>query len=150
MKVRCILCNTPMTINNGSNGLNTSNLVNHLNEQHFQLHAKMERRYPSMINLINGVKFPTMNIEIVVFTRQTTLNNTFHITQVKVIENGRRKRGVKRREADAIDLSVERTDSNAIERLQLRPPEKRICTSDVNRKIGLTRQFLPLLFQDCH
>ena len=41
MKVRCILCNTPMTINNGSNGLNTSNLVNHLNEQHFQLHAKM-------------------------------------------------------------------------------------------------------------
>ena len=41
MKVRCILCDTPMTINNGSNGLNTSNLVNHLNEQHFQLHAKM-------------------------------------------------------------------------------------------------------------
>ena len=41
MKVRCILCNTPMTINNGSNGLNMSNLVNHLNEQHFQLHAKM-------------------------------------------------------------------------------------------------------------
>ena len=92
MKVRCILCNTPMTINNGSNGLNTSNLVNHLNEQHFQLHAKMERRYQSMINLLYGVKFPTMNIEIVFFTRQTTLNNTFHITQVRVIENGSRKR----------------------------------------------------------
>ena len=135
MKVRCILCDTPMTINNGSNGLNTSNLVNHLNEQHFQLHAKMERRYPSMINLLNGVKFPTMNIEIVVFTRQTTLNNTFHITQVKAIENGSRKRGVKRREADDIALLIERTDSNAIERLQLRPPAKRICTSDVNHKI---------------
>ena len=51
-----------------------------------------------MINLLNEVKFPTMNIEIVVFTRQTTLNNTFHITQVKAIENGRRKRGVKRGE----------------------------------------------------
>ena len=32
-----------------------------------------------------------MNIEIVVFTRQTTLNNAFHITQVRVIENGSRK-----------------------------------------------------------
>ena len=53
-----------------------------------------------MINLLNGVKFPTMNIEIVVFTRQTTLNNTYHITQVKAIENGSRKRGVKRREAE--------------------------------------------------
>ena len=81
------------------------------------------------------MKFPTMNIEIVVFTRWTTLNNTFHITQVKAIENGSRKRGVKRREADDIALSVERTDSNAIERLQLRPPDKRICTSDVNHKI---------------
>ena len=103
-----------------------------------------------MINLLNGVKFPTMNIERVVPTRQTTLDNTFHITQVKAIENGSRKRGVKRREADDIALSSERTDSNAIERLQLRPPEKRICTSDVNRKIELTRKFLPLLFQDCH
>ena len=53
-----------------------------------------------MINLLNGVKFPTMNIEIVVFTRRTTLNNTFHITQVKAIENGSRKRGVKRRETE--------------------------------------------------
>ena len=53
-----------------------------------------------MINLLNGVKFPTMNIEIVVFIRQTTLNNTFHITQVKAIENGSRKRGVKRRETE--------------------------------------------------
>ena len=41
-----------------------------------------------------------MNIEIVVFTRQTTLNNTFHIIQVKAIEIGSRKRGVKRREAE--------------------------------------------------
>ena len=98
-----------------------------------------------MINLLNGVKFPTMNIEIVVFTRQTTLNNTFHITQVKAIENGSRKRGVKRREAGAIDLSVERTDSNAIERLQLRPPEKRICTSDVNRKIDAYKKVLALV-----
>ena len=54
-----------------------------------------------MINLLNGVKFPTMNIEIVVFTRQTTLDNTFQITQVKAIEDGSRKRGVKRREAEA-------------------------------------------------
>ena len=145
MKVRCILCNTPMTINNGSNGLNTSNLVNHLNEQHFQLHAKMKRRYPSMENLLNGVKFPTMNIEIVVPTRQTTLNNTFHITQVKAIENGSRKRGVKRREADDIALSVERTDINAIERLQLRPPDKRICTSDVNLKIDAYKIVLALV-----
>ena len=53
-----------------------------------------------MENLLNGVKFPTMNIEIVVFTRQTTLNNTFQITQVRTIENGSRKRGVKRREAE--------------------------------------------------
>ena len=41
-----------------------------------------------------------MNIEIVVFTRQTTLNSTFHITQVKAMEIGSRKRGVKRREAE--------------------------------------------------
>ena len=41
-----------------------------------------------------------MNIERVVPTRQTTLYNTFHITQVKAIENGSRKRGVKRREAE--------------------------------------------------
>ena len=98
-----------------------------------------------MINLLNGVKFPTMNIEIVVFTRQTTLNNTFHITQVKAIENGSRKGGVKRREADDIALSVERTDSNAIERLQLRPPDKRIYTSDVNRKIDAYKIVLVLV-----
>ena len=165
MKVRCILCDTPMTINNGSNGLNTSNLVNHLNEQHFQLHAKMKRRYPSMENLLNGVKFPTIKIERVVPTRQTTLDNTFHVAQVRAIEDGSRKRGgkrreaeekenekekekekeEKRREADDIDLSVERTDSNAIERLQLRPPEKRICTSDVNRKIDAYKKVLALV-----
>ena len=52
---------------------------------------------------------------------------------------------MKRREADAIDLSVERTDSNAIERLQLRPPEKRICTSDVNRKIDAYKKVLALV-----
>ena len=98
-----------------------------------------------MINLLNGVKFPTIKIERVVPTRQTTLNNTFHITQVKAIENGSRKGGVKRREADDIDLSVERTDSNAIERLQLRPPEKRICTSDVNRKIDAYKIVLVLV-----
>ena len=51
----------------------------------------------------------------------------------------------KRREADVIDLSVERTDSNAIERLQLRPPDKRICTSDVNRKIDDYKKVLALV-----
>ena len=53
-----------------------------------------------MINLLNEVKFPTMNIEIEVFTRQTTLYNTFHIIQVKAIEYGSRKGAVKRREAE--------------------------------------------------
>ena len=41
-----------------------------------------------------------MNNEIVVFTRQTTLNNTFHIIQVKAMEIESRKGGVKRREAE--------------------------------------------------
>ena len=97
MNMRCILCDKPMTVNNGSHGLSTSNLVNHLNEQHFQLYAKMVKRYPLMKNLLNGVKFPAIEIERVVPTRQTTLDNIFRISQERVIENGSRKRGMKER-----------------------------------------------------
>ena len=170
MKVRCILCDTPMTINNGSNGLNTSNLVNHLNEQHFQLHAKMKRRYQSMENLLNGVKFPTIKIERVVPTRQTTLDNTFHVTQVRAIEDGSRKRGGKRREAEEKEKEKEK------EKEERRREEKQMLLlfqlkgqtvmqlKDCNfvhqknefalrmsiARSMLTRKFLPLLFQDCH
>ena len=56
-----------------------------------------------------------------------------------------KERSGREREADAIDLSVERTDSNAIERLQLRPPDQRIYTSDVNRKIDAYKKVLALV-----
>ena len=164
MKVRCILCNTPMTINNGSNGLNTSNLVNHLNEQHFQLHAKMKRRYPSMENLLNGVKFPTIKIERVVPTRQTTLDNTFHVAQVRAIEDGSRKRGGKRREAEEKEKEERRREEKQMILIFQLKGQTVMQLKDCNfvhqknefalrmsiARSMLTRKFLPLLFQDCH
>ena len=160
MKVRCILCDTPMTINNGSNGLNTSNLVNHLNEQHFQLHAKMKRRYPSMENLLNGVKFPTIKIERVVPTRQTTLDNTFHVAQVRAIEDGSRKRGGKRREAEEKENEKEKQMILIFQLKGQTVMQLKDCNfvhqnnefalrMSIARSM-LTRKFLPLLFQDCH
>ena len=109
-----------------------------------------------MINLLNGVKFPTMNIEIVVFTRQTTLDNTFHITQVKAIENGSRKRGVKRREEKEKEKQIillfqlkgqtvmQLKDCNFVHQKNEFALRMSIARS------MLTRKFLPLLFQDCH
>ena len=156
MKVRCILCDTPMTINNGSNGLNTSNLVNHLNEQHFQLHAKMKRRYPSMENLLNGVKFPTIKIERVVPTRQTTLDNTFHVAQVRAIEDGSRKGGVKRREAEEKEkqmILLFQLKGQTVMQLKdcnfVHQKNEFALRMSIARSM-LTRKFLPLLFQDCH
>ena len=156
MKVRCILCDTPMTINNGSNGLNTSNLVDHLNEQHFQLHAKMKRRYPSMENLLNGVKFPTIKIERVVPTRQTTFDNTFHVAQVRAIEDGSRKRGGKRREAEEKEkqmILLFQLKGQTVMQLKdcnfVHQTNEFALRMSIARSM-LTRKFLPLLFQDCH
>ena len=100
-----------------------------------------------MKNLLNGVKFPAIEIEWVVTTRKTTLDNKFRISQERVIENGSRKRGIKERkdEEDIVDLSVERTDSNPIQQLQLRPEDKRICTSDVNHKMEAYKKILALV-----
>ena len=100
-----------------------------------------------MKNLLNGVKFPAIEIERVVPTRQTTLDNIFRISQERVIENGSRKRGIKERkdEEDIVDLSVERTDSNPIQQLQLRPEDKRICTSDVNHTMEAYKKVLALV-----
>ena len=109
-----------------------------------------------MKNLLNGVKFPAIEIERVVPTRQTTLDNIFRISQERVIENGSRKRGMKERkdevevkerenEVDIVDLSIERIDSNPIQRLQLRPEDKRICTPDVNHKMEAYKKVLALV-----
>ena len=46
---------------------------------------------------------------------------------------------------DVIDLSVERTDSNSTDRLQLRLPDKQICTSDVKHKIESYKKDLALV-----
>ena len=46
---------------------------------------------------------------------------------------------------DVIDLSVERTDSNSYDRLQLRPPDTQICTSDVKHKIESYKEVLALI-----
>ena len=55
------------------------------------------------------------------------------------------KIGERRREVAVVDPSIEKTDSNPIERLQLRPLDKQIFTSDVKHKIDAYKKVLALV-----